>query len=132
MRFGIRGKIVAPLLRLGEAFEEGEATAHALENVRHEDHAAHKLPSPTERHGEANAIVEERSVGGFDETMVVLEAAEAAGGHTVLEEVRRIPGLGLDQRDVIIDEAELQSLPAHRVARGDEPCDTAFNRMHAE
>ncbi len=64
--------------------------------------------------------------------MVVLEATEASGDHAVLKEVRGIPGLGHDERYVIVGEAELQALPAHRVAARDEPRDAAFNRMHAK
>ena len=64
--------------------------------------------------------------------MVMLEAAEAASDHAVLEEVRRIPCLGYDERDVIVGEAELHALPAHRVAGGDEAASAALHWMHAE
>src|SRR6185437_2647294 len=124
--------MVAPFLRLGKTFEQGKATAHEPQDVRHEDRTADKRSGPAKRHGKADAVVEERSVCSFDEAMVVLEAAEAAGDHAVLKEVRRIPGLGHDERDVIVGEAELQALPAHRVTRGDLADDAALHRMHAE
>lgn len=125
-------KVLAPLLRFGEVFEEVEAAAHESENVRHENQAANELAWPAERHREANAIIEKRTAFGFDEAVVVLEALEAAGDHAVLKEVRRLPCLRHDERDVIVDEAELQALPAHCVAGSDEAADAALNRMHAE
>src|SRR5215469_4851875 len=92
----IGGKILAPLLRLGKALEKLEATPHEPEDVGHKNQAANKFARPSKRHREANAIVEKRPAFAFDEAVIVLEGAEAAGNHAVLKEVRRIPCLGHD------------------------------------
>ena len=93
----LRGKIVAPLVGFTEAFEKAEAAAQDSEHVRNDDCTPCEIAGATERHSKANAVVEEGSVCGFDEAMVVLEAAETARDHAGLKEVGRIPGVGQDE-----------------------------------
>jgi len=64
--------------------------------------------------------------------VVVLEAAEAARDHAVLKKARAVPGLGHDERDVIVGKAELQAFPAHGFAGRDKAAGAAIDGIHAE
>jgi hypothetical protein len=133
VRFDVqRGKIVAPLVRFSEAFQEAEAAAHESEDMRNDDRTADQIAGATERHRKANAVVEEGPVCGFDEAVVVLEAAEPARDHVVLKEVGRIPGVGQDERYVVISEAEAHTLPSNGIAGRDEASGASFDGKHSE
>ena len=86
--------VLAPLFGLGEAFEQMKAAKHEPRMCGATMTPAVSGPPTDGFHGEANFVLEQRAFGGFSEVMVVLEALESSGDHTVLKEVRRVPGRG--------------------------------------
>src|ERR1700753_3870861 len=108
-------QVLAPLVALCKSFEQVKAAMQQALDVGRDDGSADEASAPAEFHGEAYFVVQAGTFRSFGEAMVVLEAAKAAGDHAVLEEVWRVPGLGHDERNVMVGEAKLHALPADRV-----------------
>ncbi len=127
----VGGQVVAPLLGLGDAFEQAEATLHQGADVGHHDEPADERTEPTEGEREAKFVGEEDgAVSLYVEGVVVLKGFEAARDHGVLKEGVRVEAA--DEAVVELREAELPALPEDLIAADDEAGGAAGDGVHAE
>ena len=130
LEVGRIGDILAPVVALGETFDEGEALLHEIEDVGDDQPFSDDVSWHAEGQGKAHDIPHGRLAVDEVEVMVVLEMAEVAFTHGVLKE--RGAGVAGDEGFVFGRDAKLPSAPEEPVSVFDEARNLAGDWAHLQ